>query len=633
MQPVNPMLVDLRRARPRLTGVTSLVGLALFAALWASSPARSDESDGVIEQWDQRWTWNADGSCVYYEKKHVRLNSERTYREFADPRITYDEDLDTVEVLAARTRLPDGSYVETPKYGYNLVSPSAAAGWPAFAGLRQLVVSMSGVQPGCVVELEYKVTSKPGQRRHLAGDLRLDHQYPVRQRSITFQVPADVPLAVSLTGVPAEQTEQLLEKDGDRNLITRRVAVRDLPGVPHEPQEPPWQQRCPRLAFSTGGSVGQWLADRLGRIESSADESELITGLARRWTEEQTEPGDKLRAIQEKLSASFNFVSFEVAWGGGELRPASVVLRSNYGLPAEATAGFLALCRAAGLQVRLGVLVPEHVWDERTPQEGFVAGFVLLLEGPGELEIWHPQHGQIRRSARWSGHKVLSVVNGQRRQIDLPPWTDADESRCVVGGKLTLAEDGSLSGTLSIRTTGLFVASEKLRSSEEQRGRVSGLVGHVLPEAELADFTVKTLSPSVFEVEAEVKSSEPLEKVDGCYPLVISQDGPFLADVPMPLAFSRRTHAVQLTGAFDERIELTIEWPEDWGVEVQPIGLSESGEAWMVAQGVVDGEHNLTLKRHTRVSARELPAEDFLALRSNLIALRTDGGRILLLKP
>ena len=61
---------------------------------------------------------------------------------------------------------------------------------------------MSGIEPGCVLEVEYKITSKPGARRYLAADLRVDSQYPVRERTISVEVPPGVPLRAMLTPSP-----------------------------------------------------------------------------------------------------------------------------------------------------------------------------------------------------------------------------------------------------------------------------------------------------------------------------------------------------------------------------------------------------------------------------------------------
>jgi hypothetical protein len=107
-----------------------------------------------------------------------------------------------------------------------------------------------------------------------------------------------------------------------------------------------------------------------------------------------------------------------------------------------------------------------------------------------------------------------------------------------------------------------------------------------------------------------------------------------MADVPVPLEYSRRETSARLTGAFDEQIELTIEWPEGWSADAIPSGVAAvQGEWGVVEQEVETTGHGLTLTRHTRITQRDLPAKSLLALREPLNELRSDHGRTLLLNP
>ena len=176
----------------------------------------------------------------------------------------------------------------------------------------------------------------------------------------------------------------------------------------------------------------------------------------------------------------------------------------------------------------------------------------------------------------------------------LQPWATADENGSRVSGKVTLSEDGNYAGTLSLRTTGLFALSEGLRTADTQKSRVSALLGGVVPDLNVESFVVKTLGVGEFEVTAQVKSSKPLKKANERYTLRLAQDGPFLADVPLPLAPSRRDTPVRLSGPFDEQIDLTLEWPENWQVEVQPAALARvDGEWGAVEQSVTPEKHSL----------------------------------------
>lgn len=621
--------------------------LALLGLCGALHAVAAETPDAVIELWEQHWTLNADGSSVYQEKQHVRLNNERAHHDFADPRITFNADTDRLEVLVARTKLPDGTYGELPDYAKIEVAPDAAAGWPAFANLRQRLLVMGGIEPGCVVELEYKITSQPKAHPYVAADLRVDHHYPIQKRTITVEAPAGVEVRWATANLPASAA-----KSGAKGWT-----FTDLPPAADEPQSPPWQTCRPRLMFSTAGLASAWLKNKTDQLSAAADKSELITTLATEWTKDQQDPSDKLRALQEKLAGSFNFVEFPVAWRPAAVRPASEVIQCNYGLPEEAAAALLALARAVDLPVLPGVLVNDETWNHEVPQDGLVANYVVLLvdkpagaklplaAGQGNSpnavfdtgqppEIWDAHQGRIVREGRWAGYTLLPVPDVLLPRTLREPWASADESRCQVRGKLTLADDGNLTGTVSVHTTGLFATSESLRSTDAQKARVSGLLGRLVPELNIESVAVKTLAPGEFEASAQVKSAKPLKKVNERYSLRFAQDGPFLADVPLPLAVARREDVVHLTGPFDEDVDLTLEWPEKWRLEVQPGDVAATSGDWgAVEQTIAPDKHGLVLHRHTRVTRSELPPTAFTTLRAVLNELRSEYARTLVLKP
>jgi hypothetical protein len=620
----------------RIAVATALLGGLFCAALAPAQTTPAARPDAVIELWEQHWTLNADGSTVYHFKQHVQLNDERAYGEFGDPRITFDEQSEKLEIVAARTKLADGRYQELADYSKVVVGPDGATGWPAFGSLRQQLLVMGGLEPGCVVELEYKITAKPGRRAYLAADLRLDHRYSIRKRVVSVTVPKGVTVRSAVGHLPSGMAAPAPDQT--------QWAFDNLPAAIDEPQSPPWQVRSPRLMFSTAGDLNEWLSRRTAEIEAAADESEYITAIATEWTKDQKDPVGKLRALQEKLGARLNFVEFPVDWRPPGLRPASDVLANNYGLPAETAAALLALGRAAKLPVRAGMLVNDEVWNDDVPQDGAVAAYVVLFvnapEANGEaaadietVDIWEARQGRILRNGHWAGYALLPAPNQVMPLALLPPFAEPDESHCRVFGKVTVGDDGNFAGDLWLQTTGLFVTSEALRTSDAQKARLAALLGRVLPDLTIDSFVVKTLSSGEFEAAAKIKSAKPLKKFTDRQCLVLAADSPALADVPLPLAPVAREMPIRLTGAFDEEVGLTIEWPEKWEVEALPDALPAAKGDWgTTGQTVTREKNSVRLQRHVRVNNSTLLPPAFVALRDSLNELRSEHARALILR-
>jgi hypothetical protein len=91
---------------------------------------------------------------------------------------------------------------------------------------------------------------------------------------------------------------------------------------------------------------------------------------------------------------------------------------------------------------------------------------------------------------------------------------------------------------------------------------------------------------------------------------------------------------VRLSGPFDEEVDLTLEWPEKWQLEVQPGDVAGTRGDWgALEQTVTVDPRGLNLRRHTRVPRGELAPADFLSLRATLNELRSEYARTLVLKP
>ena len=607
--------------------------LAAATPLVAPAQTAATQPDAVYELWEQDWTLNADGSIVYHENKHLRLNSDRVFRDFGDPRFDYDADNQTLEILAARTRLPNGKYVELADYSAVEVAPDAAGGWPAFGAILQRVLVMGGIEPGCVLENEFRLTTKPGVRPYLAADLHIDDRYPVKSRTITVTVPHGKELSPIVGGIKEGDYLYSFDQHADGSA-THRWVFAALPGDPHEPQEAPWYEGGVRLAFTTAASADAWIREQLTSIETAADESPILTKLAGEWTKDQLTASDKLGALQSNLAKTFNFVNFDVDWRPARPRNASDVIRGNYGLPAEAAAVLLSLAHAAGVPARPALLVADDVWDDHAPQAAMVSGYILAIESDGATELWHPHDGRVQRSKRWSGYAAISASASGFDRIALPAWNNADESRCIVAGSIDIADNGEFTGSLTIRTTGLFATSGSLDTREDQKNRVESIISRILPDAELTEFTMKSLTPNAFDVDAVIKSDGKLGELHGCYEIALLDSTTSAADVPLPLSSSRRETPVRLTGAFDERIDLTVNWPENWTAVAVPQPLAEKSGQWgALSQQVEHTEHGVRLTRHCRINQRTLAAADLLTLRGPLNDLRADGAHTLILRP
>jgi hypothetical protein len=595
--------------------------------------ARAEPPDAVIELWEQHWTLNADGSTAYHEKKHVRLNSDRAYGRFADPRITFNRDTDEVEVVVARTKPPAGGYIDVPDYSRNEVSPGATAGWPTFAALRQIVLTMSALEPGCVVELEYRIRRRAEGRGFLAADVRVDDRHPVRNRVVSITAPRNRAVSVWMPDELTAVVKSTYRRSTDGASGVNTWEFGPQPAASNDPQAPDWRiEPGRRFAFSALGGAAEWQAATRARIAAAADESPLIARLAAEWSAEHADAPAKLRALQEKLAATFNFVDVEPDLRPAALRRASQVLESNYGHAEEAAAVLLALARAAGLPAGVALVVDDHVWLADAPQDGFIAACAIELEGAPPTRF-DARHGPITRDLRWAGARVLSA---DAVVTELPAWTVAAESRIELTGRVKIDSDGKYGGTVTLRARGLFASGDGLRTRGEQERRLRELAQRALPSIRLSDVSVTALTPGTFEAQAKIESTEPLPRLDGAFVMHLPGGEPFEQQVALPLGTARRERSVRLAGAFEQQVSLTFTWPEGWALEAAPEGrpllsLGAGSLGQQVTRNVA--EPQITISRQVTLTRPRIAAADFAPLHAALSELRSPAQRTLVWRP
>jgi len=198
---------------------------------------------------------------------------------------------------------------------------------------------------------------------------------------------------------------------------------------------------------------------------------------------------------------------------------------------------------------------------------------------------------------------------------------------------VSVGEDGKLSGELTVRTSGLFVSEETLRTEDAQRRRVRDIVHHVLPAADVKNLQVQTLGGGEFFATVDV-TSDKLDQLGERYKLMLAEQGPASVDISLPLDTSVRKTPLHIPGAFDEVVEIAISWPADWTVEAQPMSVEKANSPDVMFEQTAElGDHKLTLRRHLRATGSEITPEGLRCLYSPLNTLRTLAGRTLILAP
>jgi hypothetical protein len=138
-------------------------------------------------------TLDADGRTFTEHEFAWKILDERAKDQYGDQSVRYDSEQDTVIIEAARTRLPDGKWIDPEPDALTITSAPEVQFASAYSSLKQRNVSFPGLEVGAVIYLHYRIEPKPGAKvpkDREAGGITLFGGYnPILQKSLTIVFP------------------------------------------------------------------------------------------------------------------------------------------------------------------------------------------------------------------------------------------------------------------------------------------------------------------------------------------------------------------------------------------------------------------------------------------------------------
>ena len=175
-----------------------------------------------------------------------------------------------MEVLLARTWLPDGSTLPVEAKAINVITLPELTGAAIYADIKQKVISFGGIQPGAVVELVTRTVSLPDSADKLDERVYWDMEMfrssePILRKRYELLLPDGMaaPLVARRNGLDETETGQVSLAGG--NYTQYGWELSDVPMIQRIPNMPPAQSYAPWLLLSNVDSwedLGRWLARR-----------------------------------------------------------------------------------------------------------------------------------------------------------------------------------------------------------------------------------------------------------------------------------------------------------------------------------------------------------------------------------
>ena len=437
----------------------------------------------------------SDGSSRTVTRQVVKVLNERG-RDEGEVSIPYNAAFETVKIVRARTILPSGKVIAV-KPG-EIRDGGVDEGDGSYSDARVKSFSLPAVNDGAVLEYEYVTDAK---KPLMPGNFWTKWWFqtgtdPVSLSRLTVTMPKTLVAREALKNTTLKPTVRA-SKDG--KTITRTWQAANVPTIEFEPMMPRSDRVAPHLALSTVNSwddIAAWYY-KLAKNRMTADAT--IKAQVASLTRGKTTPEEKAKAIFYHVEEKTRYVALEYGIGGYQPRPASDTCRNQYGDCKDMATLLVAMLREAGVTaypVLLRAGSTARVREELPSANAFnhaiclaeINGKKYWLDATAGIATWGVVPGSDR------GCDVLVIRDGGRGQFEVIPPASPAENKMDQNVKLTLAPDGSASGTVTVRGVGDpdFGLRYALRNTrpDKIKDMVGALARSLAPNAQLVDYTV-----------------------------------------------------------------------------------------------------------------------------------------------
>ncbi len=395
-----------------------------------------------------------DGSARTVTRQLIKVFNERG-RDEAEVRIPYNHAFERVTITRARTIKSNGQILSVKPS--DVRDHAVDEGEDSYSDARIKSFSLPAVDDGAVLEYEYVTDQKaplmPGQFWtrwwfQTGSD-------PVVESRLTVTMPKGLAVKEALKNT---DLKPVTKESADGSKITRVWRSRGVPSIEWEPMMPGAERIAPHLALSTVGTWQDIAAWYWTLAKDRANPDAAIKAQTAALIKGKTTPEEKAKAIFYHVEEKTRYVALEYGIGGYQPRRAADVSRNQYGDCKDMTTLLVAMLKEAGITahpVLLRAGSTAKVSDELPSPHAFnhaiclaeINGKKFWLDATAQLASWGVVPGGDR------GAQAFVIRDGVG-SWEVIPHAAPEENRLEQTAKLTLAADGSATGTVRVQGTG-----------------------------------------------------------------------------------------------------------------------------------------------------------------------------------
>ena len=574
----------------------------------SSIPSSDAEYLSVLKE----YTLNADGSLDYRYVKELKLLTYRAFQNlYGETFISYNPGFQKLTINKCFTVMADGKKVETPSNAFNEILPSFAAGAPAFNGLRDMVITHTGLERGAVINLDYTLHTAKDNTPALMGNEVLAETETVKDLTIKVKVPQNEKLFFKLVNGAGEPRKVV--ENGFQVFIWH---VQNIAAISQEEFQKSIYEAYPRVLFSSFGSrnpVYEYLTNQPGFGMKITDAMKADVLALKKDNPDQLSLALK---IQERVINDIRLWPIPARYLGYRLRTAEDAWNSMGATLPEKAVLMSALLEAAGIEADPVAVTREAFFDEKLGTLADIEDFAVRIKlKDAGLQYLSLVSGNQQDMGKVLSDKVfIALVQGEK-----PEYHHSGTAKLAINmsGTFILSSDPKLTGELSLETGG---AANPYLGLIRDKNKMKNLVAGEISKSDIKEIKVSQSSPETSFQTYTVMDEKPLRKDSSWAYFTIPFCNAGIESWGMKTLSSKRLQPVEIPSSGEENYEYTLTLPAGCALFTPPTKIELNNKAGRYFFELRQEGNKLIISRKIRLSSRVIDPgnyNDFKALMDN----------------
>lgn len=495
---------------------------------------------------------HSDGSVTETYHNKIKLHTYRaTQRMFGEDFIIYNPEFQELKITKSITTMVDGKVVETPPNGYNEVLPRDAVGDASLTGLREMVVTHTGLEQGCVVDFEYTIQSKPGYLPGLMGEEVFAKNEPVISYQLTVIITEKMELQFEVKNGDIPVT-----KKTDNSHKIYNWKMENIQPVLTEPNRINFEDNQPKLVFSTFKTWNE-LYDIFAESGNQKDNLSVEMQMkVKELTSKFSDEYKKIETLQNFVANYTGLADINPKYLGYKIKDIQTTYNENSGTSLDKAVLLSSMLNHIGLKSYPAFVSKSTVFCDSIASMEQFNDVVINVRCNGETLLLSPT-GSIENSPEGTGKFLFRMDKKLKKIQPLKSYTEKANYQTMTMN-LTLCKDLKLSGNGTFNFGGIFNQYNNLRDNDKAGMVISGSIGKLSSENE----TITKLEMDCSSINAEL-TSEVLEDKNGYIYLTLPEFSHGFNNTHIVTALPERKTALDLQNCQSEEVNIQIKLPEN----------------------------------------------------------------------